>query len=441
MIWHGRVHESGAGARRARRQAHRHLGVRCVLYEMLTGRAAFSAERRSETIVAGSRGTNRIGRGCRPVDAGARPARVAAVSGKGCQSPPPGHRRCASRSRGCAVEQASCCRGHQAPTPARLRTAATATVAAVVAAVCRTVAAHVFQHPSNPRSRSQRICHGNPGRLLGPPVRSPDGSTIVVVERRQTTGLFSCGGSIRIGSCRSKAPQAPRIRSGRPTAKPRVLRRRQAKNFTGRRWNRGHAVLGTRRAGRSMVAPRDDYSRHQLPRVFRCDQQSGEPVEITRLDASLGENSHRYPVFFDGNRSCITRAPTTRETRRLPDVARLPRFSTRVIVADGQFAIGRDPWSLKLLPSQPAGRGASHWAQRFDEHCRDPAWRPSSAASICGGQVSVSDNGTLVLRPEAQDRSRLVWFDRNGRETAVVGTPTDYWQVALSPDDNSHRRG
>ena len=37
--------------------------------------------------------------------------------------------------------------------------------------------------------------------------------------------------------------------------------------------------------------------------VFRCDQQSGEPVEITRLDASLGENSHRYPVFLpDGKR-------------------------------------------------------------------------------------------------------------------------------------------
>jgi hypothetical protein len=53
------------------------------------------------------------------------------------------------------------------------------------------------------------------------------------------------------------------------------------------------------------------------------------------------------------------------------------------------------------------------------------------------GQVSVSNTGTLVLRPEAQDRSRLVWFDRTGRETDVIGTPTDYWQVALSPD-NTH---
>ena len=85
-----------------------------------------------------------------------------------------------------------------------------------------------------------------------------------------------------------------------------------------------------------------------------------------------------------------------------------------------------------LLPSQPAGRAHHCTAVRRD--CRDPLGDPVPLLDR-GGQVSLSDNGTLVLRPEAQDRSRLVWFDRNGRETAVVGTPTDYWQVALSPDD------
>ena len=47
---HGRVHESRAGAWQDRRQAGRHLGVWCVLYEMLTGRRAFDGEDVSDTL-------------------------------------------------------------------------------------------------------------------------------------------------------------------------------------------------------------------------------------------------------------------------------------------------------------------------------------------------------------------------------------------------------
>jgi hypothetical protein len=51
------------------------------------------------------------------------------------------------------------------------------------------------------------------------------------------------------------------------------------------------------------------------------------------------------------------------------------------------------------------------------------------------GQVSVSDTGVLVLRPEHQDLSRLVWRDRSGKDIGNIGEPTDYWAVALSHDD------
>ena len=42
--WHRGLHEPGAGARQAGGQARGHLGVRRVLYEMLTGRRAFGGE-------------------------------------------------------------------------------------------------------------------------------------------------------------------------------------------------------------------------------------------------------------------------------------------------------------------------------------------------------------------------------------------------------------
>ena len=49
---HRRVHEPGAGARQAGRQARRHLGVRCVLFEMLTGRRLFDGETVTHVIAA-----------------------------------------------------------------------------------------------------------------------------------------------------------------------------------------------------------------------------------------------------------------------------------------------------------------------------------------------------------------------------------------------------
>jgi eukaryotic-like serine/threonine-protein kinase len=49
------------------------------------------------------------------------------------------------------------------------------------------------------------------------------------------------------------------------------------------------------------------------------------------------------------------------------------------------------------------------------------------------GEVSVSDDGTIVYRPAAVVMSRLTWFDRNGRRTGTVGEPGPYQQLVLSP--------
>jgi Tol biopolymer transport system component len=45
----------------------------------------------------------------------------------------------------------------------------------------------------------------------------------------------------------------------------------------------------------------------------------------------------------------------------------------------------------------------------------------------------VSDQGTVVYRPEGVSPLKLTWFDRSGRRIGTVGEPGPYTQVALSP--------
>src|SRR5262249_6963091 len=104
----------------------------------------------------------------------------------------------------------------------------------------------------------------------------------------------------------------------------------------------------------------------------------------------------------------------------------------RVLVADGQFALGHDPRSgSDYLLTQQAGKIV---AQPFHSNRGELSGEPRALLDRAG-QVSVSNTGVLVLPEEKQDMARLVWQDRAGREIETLGTPTDYWSVALSTDD------
>ena len=218
-------------------------------------------------------------------------------------------------SRGCAVEQNSCCRGHQAPTPVHA-CGARGDSHRRRCRCCgrRTVAAHVCSASVNSKVPiPSGSATADPGRLLGPPVVSPDGSTVVVsLSVGKQSGLFCT--AARFGSARA-ARWHPRRRVSLLVARQqnhRVLRRRQAQNRTGRWRNRGHAVLGTRSRGGAWSRQGTIILGINFRGVFRCDQQSGEPVEITRLDASLVRIHIDIRYFFPtAIGSCITRAPTT----------------------------------------------------------------------------------------------------------------------------------
>ena len=185
----------------------------------------------------------------------------------------------------------------------------------------------------------------DPGRLLGPPVVSPDGNTIAVslktgstsrlfirrldsdrlIELKDTDGAaypaWSADGAMLSFFADDKLKAMP-VAGGVPVtlcAAPSGAER-------GAAWAPdGSLIFALTFRG-----------------MFQCPKDGGPGIEVTRLDASLGENSHRYPVFLPDSRRFLYYARTDDLDRRAVYLASLdPAVARkRLVVADGQFALG-----------------------------------------------------------------------------------------------------
>jgi len=274
----------------------------------------------------------------------------------------------------------------------------------------------------------------NPGAELGAPVIAPDGSAIVVplktaegtflfVRRLESAQLTRLEGTQRceypfwspdsqhIGFFADAKLKRIPVAGGSAT----VLC--DAANPRGASWGAKGVIL---------FAP-------NLQGLFRVGESGGNPTMVTQLDRTVGENSHRFPVFLpDGSRFLYftrTDDPDKRgiylgsidrrqERRRLPTVSQ-------------QFTLCLEPQSEKyyLIVSE----GGQIVAHGFDVDHGEVEGAPHVLMSR-GGWVSGSDTGVLVIRTIPGGLPKLVWRDRIGKKLGQLGDPVDCWQVGLSPN-------
>ena len=164
--------------------------------------------------------------------------------------------------------------------------------------------------------------------------------------------------------------------------------------------------------------------------LLRVSATGGEPMAVTELGAN--EVSHDYPDFLPDGRHFLFMARTgsaegfrvyvasldSKERRVLPGIAAGARYSPT-----GHVLFARDGTLM---------------AQSFDASRQELSGEPFPVAEGVPGPVapfSVSTNGSLAyLRGGIASDSQLAWFDRSGKQLAVIGSSGQYTGPELSPD-------
>jgi Tol biopolymer transport system component/predicted Ser/Thr protein kinase len=172
--------------------------------------------------------------------------------------------------------------------------------------------------------------------------------------------------------------------------------------------------------------------------LYRVAAGGGKPVPVSKLDASRHETAHRYPQFLPDGRHFIYMAGNLGGS---PDD---PGNAIRVGSLDGSV----DKAIIKALSNAAYASGyllytrdGTLLAQRFDTSKFEVRGEPVPAVPKIGlstwhsfWHFSAAENGTLVAAPVFAPPSRLVWLDRNGKETGSIGEPAPYGALRLSPD-------
>jgi serine/threonine protein kinase len=198
-----------------------------------------------------------------------------------------------------------------------------------------------------------------------------------------------------------------------------------AQGVAGGSWNRDDVIL---------------FASNRSP-LKRVSASGGSSAAVTTLDMASGETRHEWPSFLpDGVHFLYLSVGTTSGSPSDPRGICLGSLTSRepnMILeggANAQYAQGH----LLFV------RQGALMARQFDIKRFELAGEPVTLAaqihtdSVVRGQqagdFSVSQAGVLAYQAGSESGSRLVWFDRGGRQLGVLGDEAEYGPPALSPD-------
>jgi len=168
--------------------------------------------------------------------------------------------------------------------------------------------------------------------------------------------------------------------------------------------------------------------------LYRVSASGGERTQLTTLDESRQEISHRWPVFLpDGHHFLFVARSPQRENTAIYVGSLDSKETKRVLSADSSVAYAPQGYLL-------FAREGTLMAQPFDVGKLEVTGEEFSVVEqvrcMLHGQAgfSVSENGILAYLT-GNPATQLTWFDRSGTQLRTVGMPAAYLSLRLSPDE------
>jgi len=172
--------------------------------------------------------------------------------------------------------------------------------------------------------------------------------------------------------------------------------------------------------------------------LYRVPENGGTARPVTILDESRGETAHSFPVFLpDGQRFLYLAVKRGADSAEELFQGSLDSTGTRRVFASeanvgvaGRHLISLNKGVLVAQLYDPDRAGVTGAPIEIaDRILSDPPRRS-------GGPFSVGAGSVIAYR-SASPNSRLLWFDRAGRELDSFPGAADYHHPRLSPDEKS----
>ncbi len=176
-----------------------------------------------------------------------------------------------------------------------------------------------------------------------------------------------------------------------------------------------------------LFAPRNRSVIHRVP------ASGGSPTPLTRFEAQ--EGSHRWPYFLPDGRHFLFMVLGGARPRAQIVVGSLDSQERKALLEPDSNVVYVAPGYLLFL------REANLLAQPFEASRLQLGGEPflvsdrvSYTGAVVYGDFSASREGVVVYKNGTLLPSRLLWRDRQGREIGSVSEPAYYRSIRLSPD-------
>jgi hypothetical protein len=173
--------------------------------------------------------------------------------------------------------------------------------------------------------------------------------------------------------------------------------------------------------------------------LYRVSASGGAAEPVTKLDASEGEISHRWPCFLPGGKKFLYFVFSLSQDKTGTYVGSLDDKTPLLLLRGGYGAAYAAPGYLVFT------REKTLLAQAFRPDTLKLGGDPVTLADAIGvneleyAHFSVPASGRILAyrRGGSFLGSELRWFGRNGEPQATVASTDRYWSTRLSPNGRS----